>query len=63
MPRSGMTVRQTYIGPQAMAAYCHVMLGNTTMIEELQSKSIDLAVVDLFFNECGLALANHLGEY
>jgi len=46
---------------KAMNAYCRVILGNATLMGELQRKPFDVAVVDLAFNECGLALAHHLG--
>ena len=40
--------------------FCQLML-DPELITELQDQNFDLAIVDLMFNECGLALAHHLG--
>ena len=40
--------------------FCQLML-DPVLITELQEQRYDLAIVDLMFNECGLALAHHLG--
>ena len=42
-----------------MDATCDVILGNFTMVKWLKDEQFDVAVVDLFFGECGLALAHH----
>ena len=42
-----------------MAQYCNTIL-NPHNIELLAASKFDLAVVDLMFNECGLALTHHL---
>ena len=36
------------------------MLSNKTWTHELEHENFDLAIVDLVYNECGLALANHV---
>ena len=40
--------------------FCELML-DPELVGELQEQRFDLAIVDLMFNECGLALAHHLG--
>ena len=40
--------------------FCDLML-DQEMISRLEDDQYDLAIVDLMFNECGLALARHLG--
>ena len=42
--------------------YCHQILSNTTLHQELLAEKFDLAIVDLIHNECGLALAHHVLE-
>ena len=42
-----------------MGATCDVLLGNQTLVKWLKDEQFDVAVVDLFFGECGLALAYH----
>lgn len=43
-----------------VTAYCHFLLSNKTWTHELEHENFDLAIVDLVYNECGLALANHV---
>ena len=38
-------------------AYCEQLLGNNALRETLSDSNFDLAIVDLIYNECGLALA------
>ena len=40
-------------------ATCDVVLGNLTMVKWLKEEQFDVAVVDFFFGDCGLALAYH----
>ena len=40
--------------------YCKIILGNKEFIERLRDQNFNLAIVDLVYNECGLALAHHL---
>jgi hypothetical protein len=44
-----------------MGALCDQMLGNRDLINHLKSEMFDLAIIDLNYNECGLALAHHIG--
>ena len=37
------------------------MLGNKNLIKSLREEKFDVVVIDLLYNECGLALLNHLG--
>lgn len=41
-------------------AYCHELLSNQTLKNELIHEQFDLTIVDLIYNECGLALASHV---
>ena len=34
--------------------YCHVVLGNETLLTELKNQNFNLAIVDLIYNECSL---------
>ena len=43
-----------------VTAYCEVLLSNEALIGKLRNEKFDVALVDLIYNECGLALANHL---
>ena len=43
-----------------ISRFCSVVLA-PQLVAELAEAGYDLAVVDLMFNECGLALASHLG--
>jgi hypothetical protein len=43
-----------------MGAFCDQMLGNQDLINHLKSEMFDIAIVDLIYNECGLALAHHI---
>ena len=40
-------------------AHCNHLLGNQGLLEELKEEKFDLAIVDLLYNECSLALASH----
>ena len=42
-----------------MEEFCSQLL-KPSLIEELLGKKFDVAIIDLVYNECGLALANHL---
>ena len=39
-------------------AHCNQLLGNETLMEELAQEDYDLAIVDLLYNPCSLALAS-----
>ena len=39
--------------------FCDILLSED-MISQLQESEYDMAIVDLMYNECGLALAHHL---
>ena len=41
-------------------AYCHQILSNVTLHDELKRENFDVAIVDLIYNECGLALAHEV---
>ena len=41
-------------------AYCHTLLSNETLKEELKNGQFNVTIVDLIYNECGLALADHV---
>ncbi len=43
-----------------VTSYCHHLLSNETLKEELNRENFDLTIVDLIYNECGLALASHV---
>jgi hypothetical protein len=43
-----------------LGAYCDQMLGNQDLIKRLKSETFDVTIVDLLYNECGLALAHHI---
>ena len=42
--------------------YCRTLLQNESFINKLRRKNFKVAIVDLPFNECSHALANHLGN-
>ena len=39
--------------------YCETIL-DEELVTELEEDHYDIAIIDLMFNECGLALASHL---
>ena len=41
-------------------AYCEQLFGNADLMARLTEARFDVAVVDLIYNECGLALARNL---
>jgi len=41
-----------------VTSYCHFLLSNETLKKELEDEKFNLAIVDLIYNECGLALAS-----
>ena len=43
-----------------VTAYCHALLSNSALRSYLSSHPVDVAIVDLVYNECGLALAHSL---
>ena len=43
-----------------LTAYCETLL-EEDLVTELEDAHFDLAIIDLMFNECGLALAHKLG--
>ncbi len=42
-------------------AQCDALLGNRALMRRLRATKFDVAVIDLVYNECGLALAHELG--
>ncbi|KAL7640155.1 UNVERIFIED_CONTAM: hypothetical protein RMT77_009569 [Armadillidium vulgare] len=44
-----------------VSAYCKELLSSDGLIHQLKKQNFKVAVVDLVFNECGLALAHKLG--
>ena len=55
------TIRQMVYGEKMlMGEFCGQVL-RPSLVEELLDQRFDVAVVDLMFNECGLALAHQLG--
>lgn len=47
-------------GMAAVAASCETLFTQTKLLQELRNTDFQLAIVDLLYNECGLALAHHL---
>lgn len=45
---------------QLIGGYCHQLCQNTQLIQELREANFDLVIMDLVYNECGLALISHL---
>jgi len=43
-----------------VSSYCHFILSNETLKKELEAEHFNVAIVDLIYNECGLALASHV---
>ena len=41
-------------------AYCDTVLGDKALLARLRETKFDVAIVDMIYNECGLALAHHL---
>ena len=41
-------------------AYCHQILSNVTLHDELKRENFNVTIVDLIYNECGLALAHEV---
>ena len=50
-------------GFKALSAHCHHLLSDVALNTRLRNSTFHLAVVDLIYNECGLALAHNLGEF
>ena len=50
-------------GMQTVTASCNALLQNENLIDVLKKQNFSVAIVDLLYNECGLALAHHLGLY
>ena len=44
---------------KVVTSYCHFLLSNETLKKELKDENFNVAIVDLIYNECALALANH----
>lgn len=45
---------------KVMDGFCDDLLGDETLLKNLEEEKFDVAVVDLIYNECGLALAHKL---
>ena len=41
-------------------AYCDTVLGDKALLARLRETKFDVSVVDMIYNECGLALAHNL---
>ena len=55
------TIMQMVVGDKVlMEEFCSQIL-KPSLVEELLDEKFDVAIIDLMFNECGLALANQLG--
>ena len=50
-------------GMQTVQAACDTLLQNQKLIDHLKEQQFSIAVVDIIYNECGLALAHHLGNF
>ena len=44
-----------------MGAHCETLLGNRHLYEELEKEKFELAIIDILYNECGLAMLHQLG--
>ncbi|CAL4077199.1 unnamed protein product, partial [Meganyctiphanes norvegica] len=44
-----------------VSAFCDALLGNEPLIHYLKAQKFDVAIVDLIYNSCSLALVNKLG--
>jgi len=53
-------LQMVYADKVLMAEFCSQVL-RPSLVEELLDQKFDVAVIDLMFNECGLALAHQLG--
>ena len=68
MPMSLMWSRGTLFtalpmrGFLTVSAHCHSLLGNEALMTKLKRTSFRVAVVDILYNECSLALAHSLGS-
>lgn len=47
----------------SVAYYCHALLSSDALRDLLQNTTFELAVVDLLYNECSLALAYKHGKW
>lgn len=45
-----------------VGAFCRSLLEREQLREELRREKFDIAIVDILYNECSLALAHDLGE-
>lgn len=50
----------TVDGWKVLEAACDSLLGNGNLVNSLRTSKFDVTIVDLFFNDCGLALAHDL---
>ena len=46
----------------ALSGYCAALLSNKELLGRLSETRFDVAIVDLLYNECGLAIPHSLGE-
>ncbi|XP_068232745.1 UDP-glucuronosyltransferase 1A10-like isoform X2 [Palaemon carinicauda] len=44
-----------------VGVFCSTLFGQEQLIDHLRRRDFDIAIVDLLYNECSLALAHHLG--
>jgi len=44
-----------------MGEQCHTLLSNEPLLAQLKAKGYKIGIIDLIYNECGLALLHHLG--
>ena len=44
----------------ALGAYCERVLNNPSLHRQLERENFDIALVDIAFNECNLALTHYL---
>ncbi|CAG7838360.1 unnamed protein product [Allacma fusca] len=57
---SAKAILDSYRAFPLMGAHCETLLGNKRLFRELQQEKFDLAIIDILYNECGLALLHQL---
>ena len=51
----------TYEFQSVLSAYCDQLFSDANLLEQLQQANFSVAIVDLLFGHCNVALASHLG--
>jgi hypothetical protein len=60
---SGLTAKavlDSYRAFPLMGGHCDALVSNKKLRRELKAESFDIAIIDILYNECGLALLSHL---